>query len=92
MVYQTEKSMEELKDKLSDEEKSKITAACDKVKEALKGTDNDAIKGATEELTKEFYEISAKIYQQTQQAGGQQGQPSENEAQGEVVDDEPENK
>ena len=92
MVYQTEKSMEELKDKLSDEEKSKITAACDKVKEALKGTDNDAIKAATEELTKEFYEISAKIYQQTQQAGGQQGQPSENEAQGEVVDDEPENK
>ena len=88
LVYQTEKSLEELKDKISEEEKAQITAECDKVKEALKGTDTAAIKAATESLTKVFYEISSKLYQQAQaQAGAEGANPGANEADGEVVDE-----
>ena len=87
LVYQTEKALEELKDKVSEDEKAKITAECDKVKEALKGTDTEAIKNATESLQKVFYEISAKIYQQAAPQGEDMG-AAQNEAQGDVVDDE----
>ncbi|MFZ5352898.1 MAG: molecular chaperone DnaK [Bacillota bacterium] len=72
LVYQTEKSLKELGDKLSEEDKSRIEAELNKVKEALKGTDTDAIKASTEELTKVFYEISSKVYQA---GGAQQGAP-----------------
>ena len=86
LVYQSEKALEELKDKVSEEETAKIKAACEKVKTALSGTDNEAIKAASEELQKEFYEISAKLYQQANP--GAEAQPGTNEAQGEVMDDE----
>ena len=72
MVYQTEKVMEDLKDKLSAEDKSTLDAALNKLKDALKGTDTNAIKSATEELSKAFYPISEKLYSQ---AGGQQAGP-----------------
>lgn len=72
LVYQTEKSLKELGDKISGEDKAKIEAELNRVKEALKGTDTEAIKSATEDLTKVFYDISAKVYQA---AGGQQGAP-----------------
>ena len=74
LVYQTEKSVKELGDKITSEDKSKIDAEVNTVKEALKGTDSAAIKAATEELTKVFYDISAKVYQS---AGpqGEQGAP-----------------
>ena len=88
LVYQSEKALEELKDKISEEETAKIKAACEKVKAALSGTDNDAIKAATEELQKEFYEISAKLYQQANPNGMNPEGPGPNEADGEVVDDE----
>ncbi len=68
LVYQTEKSMQELGDKLSLEDKMKIEGELNNLKEALKGTDNDKIKSATEELKKVFYDISSKVYQAT---GGQ---------------------
>jgi len=89
LVYQSEKALEELKDKISEEESGKIKAACEKVKTALSGTDNDAIKAATEELQKEFYEISAKLYQQANpgDVNGQQA-AGPDEANGDVVDDE----
>ena len=90
LVYQTEKTMEELKDKISDDEKAKITAECDKVKEALKGTDTDAIKSATESLQKVFYEISQKLYQQANPQGSNPNDGAagaNNEANGDVVDD-----
>lgn len=64
MVYQSEKTIKDLGDKLSAEDKSKIEAEINKVKEALKGTDNEAIKQASEALTQTFYDISSKIYQQ----------------------------
>jgi molecular chaperone DnaK len=63
MVYQTEKNLKDLEDKLSSEDKAKIEAELNNVKEALKGTDTEAIKAANEELTKAFYDISSKIYQ-----------------------------
>lgn len=70
MVYQTEKTLKELGDKLNAEDKSRIEAEINKVKEALKGTDNEAIKTATEALTQAFYDISSKIYQQNPGAQG----------------------
>jgi molecular chaperone DnaK len=70
MVYQSEKTIKDLGDKLSADDKSKIEAEINKVKEALKGTDNEAIKAATEALTQAFYDVSAKIYQQNPGAQG----------------------
>ena len=70
LVYQSEKSLTELGDKLDAADKSAIEAEIAKVKEALKGTDADAIKNATEELSKKFYEVSSKIYQQAQAQPG----------------------
>ncbi len=70
LVYQSEKSLKDLGDKVSADDKSKIEAGVNKVKEALKGTDTEAIKKATEELQQAFYDVSAKIYQQTGGAPG----------------------
>ena len=91
LVYQSEKTLSEVGDKLTDEEKAKIQAEIDKLKEILKGDDVEAIKAQTEAVTKALYEVSSKIYQQpgaegmdpNAQAGG-----ASNEANGEVVDDE----
>ena len=69
MVYQSEKTLKELGDKLSPEDKSKIESEINKVKEALKGTDNEAIKQATESLTQAFYSVSQKVYQQANPQG-----------------------
>ncbi len=71
LVYQTEKTMEDLKDKLEPNDKSTLDAALTKLKEALKGTDTAAIKAASEELSKAFYPITEKLYQQA----NPQGQP-----------------
>ena len=73
MVYQSEKAIEEMKDKLDASEVSELEAEVNKVKEALKGTDNEAIKNATESLTQAFYKVSEKMYQQTGAQGGQPG-------------------
>jgi len=70
MVYQTEKTLDEMGDKLDANDKSNIQRELDKVKDALKGTDTQAIKNATEELTKAFYAVSEKLYSQ---AGSQAG-------------------
>jgi len=71
MVYQTQKALNDLGDKISADEKAQVQAEIDKVKEALKGTNIDEIKKATEALTQKFYEISQKLYQQ--QGGAQAG-------------------
>ncbi|WP_196590098.1 molecular chaperone DnaK [Pectinatus frisingensis] len=71
MVYQAEKAIKDLGDKADKSAVEKIQSAADKVKEALKGTDTEAIKKATEELQKPLYEMSAAAYQQAQQAQGQ---------------------
>lgn len=82
IVYQTEKTLNDLGDKISESEKSQIQAEVDKVKEALKGTDTQKIKDATEALNKKFFEISQKLYQQQGAAGGPQGAGFDPGAQG----------
>ena len=62
LVYNTEKTLKDLGDKVSAEEKAKVQVEIDNVKKALEGTDADAIKAATEKLTQEFYAISEKLY------------------------------
>ena len=69
MVYQTEKVLEEMGDKLDGGDKGAIDSALNRVKDALKGTDTQAIKDATEELKKAFYAASEKLYGQAGQAG-----------------------
>ncbi|MCQ2455046.1 MAG: molecular chaperone DnaK [Clostridia bacterium] len=66
MIYQTEKTIGELGDKLSADEKSKIETAKEALKEALKGEDTDAIKAKQEDLQKELYAISEKVYKEAQ--------------------------
>ena len=73
MVYQSEKALEEMKDKLDAGEVSELESEINKVKEALKGTDTQAIKTATDSLTQAFYKISEKMYQQANPQGGQPG-------------------
>ncbi len=78
MVYQAEKALSELGDKVSESEKAPVTAAIEHLKETLKGSDVGAIKQATEDAQKSFYAISEKLYQ-TQ---AQQGQPNAGAASG----------
>ena len=73
VVYQTEKALEDAKDKIDANDKASVEAALNKLKEALKGTDVEAIKAATEETTKAFYPIAEKMYQQANPQGGQAG-------------------
>ena len=69
MVYQAEKTLNEVGDKVPESEKAPIQAGIDKLKETLKGEDSDAIKAATEELTQLFYKMSEKLYQQAAPQG-----------------------
>ena len=73
LAYQTEKQLEELGDKVSADDKAKITAKLDALKAVKDGEDLEVIKKATEELTQEFYAISSKMYADAQGAAGAQG-------------------
>ena len=75
MVYQAEKTLSEVGDKVPESEKAPIQAGIDKLKETLKGADTDAIKAATEELTQLFYKMSEKLYQQAPQGDAAAQQP-----------------
>ena len=103
MVYQAEKTLSEVGDKVPESEKEPIKAGIEKLKETLKGEDTDAIKAATEELTQLFYKMSEKLYQQQApqgdpNMGGQQpgGDPNGGQqyydADYKVVDDDDQNK
>ena len=94
MVYQSEKTLAEMGDKIPADEKAKVQAGIDKLKETLKGQDTDAIKAATEELTQAFYAVSEKLYQQANpgaqpgpDAGAQDGGQQYYDADYKVVDD-----
>ena len=63
VIYQTEKTLNELGDKVSESEKAPILAAVEKLKEANKGSSVEAIKAATDEVQKAFYSVSEKLYQ-----------------------------
>jgi molecular chaperone DnaK len=74
MIYTSEKTLEELKDKVDAEQKTKIEELIKELRELLSGDDLDKIKAKTEELTKIVQEIGAKIYQEAQQQQAQQQQ------------------
>ena len=71
VIYQTEKTLTDLGDKISADDKASIESAVEKLKEVNKGTDLQAIKDATDAVQKAFYAVSEKLYQQS----GAQGQP-----------------
>ena len=64
MVYETEKTLSEMGDKLDAADKAEVEGKLSALKTALAGTDSEAIKAATEELTQAFYKVSEKLYQQ----------------------------
>ena len=76
MIYQTEKTVSEFGDKLSEEEKGKLETAKEALKEALKGEDIEAIKDKQEELQKEIYAISEKVYKAAAEAQQAAGDPN----------------
>ena len=91
LVFQSEKALTDLGDKLSADEKSGVQAEIEKVKEALKGTDTDMIKAATEGLSKKFSDLAGKIYQQQApqgdpNMGGAQSAGAQGGQQGDFVD------
>ena len=88
MVYQAEKTLSEVGDKIPAEDKSKVQSGIDNLKEKLKGEDTAAIKAATEELQQAFYAVSEKLYQQANpQAAGDNGGQQYYDADYKVVDD-----
>ena len=72
MVYQTEKTLTDLGDKISADDKAAIQQSVDKLKELNKGTDLAAIKAAIDEVQQAFYKVSEKLYQQQAPQGGAQ--------------------
>ena len=93
LVFQSEKALSDLGDKIDASEKSAVESEIEKVKEALKGTDSEMIKMASEGLSKKFGEIAQKVYaQQAPQGdpnmGGQgfQGGAQQSGPQGDFVD------
>ena len=82
MVYQTEKQMKEMEDKLEADDKTKIETSLGRLKEALKGNNTDEMKSAIDQVNKDWNEIATKIYSQTaaepeaeQQQEAPQGEP-----------------
>ena len=78
LVYNSQKTIDELGDKISGEEKAKAETEIANVKKALEGSDVEAIKSATEKLTTVFYSITEQLYKQT--SAGQQAQANPEDA------------
>ena len=82
VIYQSEKTLNEMGDKVTAEDKAPVEAAIEKLKEAQKGTDVAAIKAATDEVQKAFYAVSEKLYKnaapqgEANAAAGAQGAPN----------------
>ena len=68
-IFQTEKSINELGDKVTDAEKAPVNEAIEKLKKTLEGGNVDAIKADTEALQKAFYPIAEKLYKEAQANG-----------------------
>ncbi len=73
LIFQSEKTLAEMGDKVSDADKAPVTAAIEKLKETVKGNDTEAIKADTEALQQAFYAISEKLYQQANPNGADAG-------------------
>ncbi|MEN6329866.1 MAG: molecular chaperone DnaK [Methanobacteriaceae archaeon] len=90
MIYTSEKTLEELGDKVQADQKTKIEGLVKELRELVAGDDLDAIKSKTDELTKVVQEVGAAIYQQAQQAQAEQHQqpgPDGSDSQGPQDDD-----
>ena len=73
MIFQSEKTLSDLGDKVTESEKAEVNSAIEKLKETVKGNDTEAIKRDTEALEKSFYAISEKLYREAQAAQGAEG-------------------
>lgn len=78
MIYQTDKALKDLGDKVTEQEKAEIEKAKNELNEALQGDDTDNIKAKSEALSQAFYKVSEKLYQQAQ--AEQQAQPGAGQA------------
>ena len=87
LVYNSEKTLAELGDKVSSEEKAKVETEIENTKKALEGTDTEAIRTATEKLTQAFYAISEKIYNQAQQEAQAEAAQNGENAEGPKTDE-----
>ncbi len=85
LVYSSEKTLQELGDKVSGEEKAKIEAEIENVKKALETNNTDSIKEATEKLTTVFYQMSEQLYKQNAANQGADAN-AEGQADGNVYD------
>lgn len=94
LVYQTEKTLKDLQDKISADEKAKVEEQLEALKKSLESDDMEDIKAKTEELQQAFYKISEKLYKQEgQEAEGTAGQTEDEDvvdADYEVVDEDEE--
>lgn len=86
LIYETEKALKEMGDKISSEEKSKIESAVEDLKKAVESNNVDDMKAKTEALTNEFHALSSKLYQQQASQNATQG-ASETDSQGASHDD-----
>ena len=73
LVFQCEKAMTDLGDKINEDEKANIQSKIDALKEAVKTDNTDDIKAKTDELQKAFYDVSSRIYQAAGGAAGAEG-------------------
>ena len=87
VIYQTENTLEELKEKIETDDKAKVDAKLDALKAIKDSDDIEAIKKAIDELQQEFYAISAKLYEQNPEAAEGQEAPEQNAPQDDNVVD-----
>ena len=86
IIYQTEKTLNELGDKISADEKASIQSEVDALKELNKGTDVAAIKAGIDKVQQAFYKVSEKLYQQANPNGAQGAQGGYTQPDDGVVD------
>ncbi|MGZ4937849.1 MAG: Hsp70 family protein, partial [Halobacteriota archaeon] len=86
MIYTAEKTLKDMGDKIDEANKSKVRSEIENVREALKATDSEAIKNATEQLTSTIYQISTELYAKTAKTGQEKSATQESDY--EVVDEE----
>ncbi len=92
LVYSTEKVLSDLGDKVGAEEKSKIEQKIGELKKAAEGEDIEAITKASEALTEDLHKLSARVYEQTEESGGQSASEADSAESEETVDAEFEDK
>ena len=87
MVYQSEKTITDLGDKLDATDKGELENKINALKEALKGSNVEDIKAKQEDLQKKFYEVSSKVYNAAGAQGAPQGEPQPGAQSGPAGDD-----